>query len=61
MWREYNNNVMDNFRTTFKHLEQLSLLNKHDNIDIWSLHRVYSYLIQKELDGFKEYHNNHPI
>ena len=61
MWYEYNNNVMDNFRITFKHLEQLSLLNKHNNIDIWSLHRVYSHLIQKELDRFKEYHNNHPI
>lgn len=61
MWRECNNDAMDSFRLTFKFLEELGMLNHHDNIDMWSLHRARTSLMQKELDGFKEYHNNHPI
>ena len=61
MWREYNITVIDNFRTAFKNLEDIGILNKHDNVGIWSLHHVHSDMMQKELNGFKEYHNNHPI
>ena len=61
MSRECNNDAMDNFQKTFKHLEQIGILNKNDNIDIWTLHRVCTNLIQKVLDAFKEHCNNHPI
>ena len=61
MSRECNNDAMDNFQKTFKHLEQTGILNKHDNTDVWTLQRVCTNLIHEELDTFKEYHNNHPI
>ena len=61
LWREYNNNAMDHYLATFTNLEELGILNRHDNIDIWTLHKVFLPKIQKTLDEFRSYYNNHPI
>ena len=61
LWREYNNNVMDKFSQQFKHLEQIGILDRNNNIDIWALHKVYMQEIQNKLNEFRSYYNDHPI
>ena len=41
LWRECNDNVIDHFLAIFSNLEQIGILNCHDNVDIWALHKVF--------------------
>ena len=43
LWREYNNNAMDNFAEIFTNSEETGTLNRENNIDIWALHEVHVY------------------
>ena len=61
LWREHNNNVMDHFLAIFSKLEEIGMLNRHDNIDVWTLHKVFLSKIQQKLDEFRSYYNDHPI
>ena len=61
LWGEYNNNVMDHLHDTFINLEEMDILDRDDNLDIWVLHLVCKNYIQEELDKFRTYYNLHPM
>lgn len=60
-WGEYNRNVMSKFAAEFTNLEQLDLLDRHDENDLWVLHKVYLPIINQKLVEMEDYYNNHPI
>ena len=60
-WGEHNRNVMGKYAAEFTYLEQLDLLDRHDENDLWVLHKVYLPIINQKLVEMEDYCNNHPI
>ena len=60
-WGECNRNVMGKYAAEFTYLEQLDLLDRHDENDSWVLHEVYLPIINQKLVEMEDYCNNHPI
>ena len=61
LWREVVHSILFIFRNIFLHLEQVGMLNRNDDIDLFSLHYVYLPRINLALSQFVSTFNNHGV
>ena len=61
LWREVVHCILFVFKNTFLHLEQIGLLSRDSDIDIFALHYVYTPRINHALAQFVETFNNHGL
>ena len=61
LWRDLYTGCICFFYTFFYFLEDISLLDPDDLLDIYALHFVFLPLIQKQLDTFRAGWAHHPL
>ena len=61
LWREVVHCILFIFRNIFLHLEQVGLLNRTNEVDLFSLHYVYTPRINNALEQFGSTYNNHGL
>jgi hypothetical protein len=59
LWRDVRNAVVDKFADTFRELEAIGALNRHDASHLFCLHHVYLPLLQKVLNVLVRSWNHH--
>ena len=61
LWREVVHCILFSFKTVFLHLEQMGLLIRSNDIDLYALHYVYMPRINTALTQFVDTFNNHGL
>ena len=61
LWREVVHCILYIFKDLFLHMEQVGLLSRNNDIDLFALHYVYTPRINNALAQFIETYNNHGL
>ena len=61
LWREVVHCILYMFKNIFLHLEQIGLLSRNNDVDLFALHFVYTPRINNALSQFIETFNNHGL
>ena len=61
LWREVNRVIVSRFRNIFLFLENHGVLDVTNEVHLYCLHLVYTPLINKALQEFKDQWNSHPV